>query len=145
MIGSSIYEYNGSDPFAGHVSPLSDGRCGTVTSLHSLAEAGTSKPLLLAIRPLVLYTQTDPPGESLAHLVRYIQHIFAPILFLIKSNPCFSKEAIYLFQLRQKHQQQSQVCGYKNIHALIESRQSARKAKNSSTPKTITSRDLALY
>ena len=84
------------------------GRVPAATARRKPGPVNHSRWLTLAIRLLVLYTRTDQPDESLVHLARYIQQVYAPMWFLVKSNPGFSKGAAHLFQLMQMLKQQPQ-------------------------------------
>ena len=56
------------------------------------------KPQPLAIRLLQLYTRTQQPSEGLKQVVGYIQQVYGPCWFAIKSSPKFTNGPSLLFQ-----------------------------------------------
>ena len=87
---------------------VADGRIPVTTARRKPGPVNHSRWLTLATRLLILYTRTDQPSESLVRLVRYIQQVYAPMWFAVKSNPSFDKGAVHLFQLMQLLKQQPQ-------------------------------------
>ena len=77
------------------------GRMPAATARRKPGPVNHSRWLTLAIRLLILYTRTDQPCDSLVHLARYIQQVYAPMWFAVKSNQRFDKGAVLLFQLMQ--------------------------------------------
>ena len=60
-----------------------------------------SRWLTLAIRVLVLYTRTAEPTRALVNLVIFIQQVYAPMWFRIKSRPAFVYGAVHQFRAMQ--------------------------------------------
>ena len=57
--------------------------------------------LTLSIRVLILYTRTEHPSPGLIRIVLHIVRVYAPMWFLIKSQPKFTNGPQHLFKLMQ--------------------------------------------
>jgi len=60
-----------------------------------------SRWLTLAVKVLVLYTRTVEPPSVLVSLATFVQQVYGPMWFQIKSRPSFTSGAVHLFSSMQ--------------------------------------------
>ena len=76
---------------------IQEGRVPPSLKLCKCGPLNHSRWLTLAIRLLILYTQTENPSQGLITLVTYIMQVYAPMWFILKKASSFTDAPFALF------------------------------------------------